>query len=65
MTSGTYRAFDFDAEEFYYHADMIPWSVAFTAHLEGAEAIHNGARGSLLGIQTRLGTHLNTAYFLV
>ena len=36
-------------------ADMIPWSATFTGHLEGAEAIYNGARGNLVGIKTRLG----------
>jgi len=34
---------------------MIPWSATFTGHLEGAEAIYNGARGNLVGIKTRLG----------
>src|SRR5260370_33839067 len=34
---------------------MIPWSATVTGHLEGAEAIYNGARGNLVGIKTRLG----------
>jgi len=53
-TFGTYRAFDMAAEDSYL-ADMIPWSATFTGHLEGAEAIYNGARGNLVGIKTRLG----------
>ena len=53
-TFGTYRAFDLPAEDSYL-ADMIPWSATFTGHLEGAEAIYNGARGNLVGIKTRLG----------
>ena len=53
-TFGTYRAFDLAAEDSYL-ADMIPWSATFTGHLEGAEAIYNGARGNLVGIKTRLG----------
>ena len=53
-TFGNYRAFDLAAEDSYL-ADMIPWSATFTAHLEGAEAIYNGARGNLVGIKTRLG----------
>jgi type IV secretion system protein TrbE len=53
-TYGTYRAFDLPAEDSYL-ADMIPWSATFTGHLEGAEAIYNGARGNLVGIRTRLG----------
>ena len=44
----TYRAFDLAVEDSYL-ADIIPWSAAFTAHLEGAEAIYNGARGNLVG----------------
>ena len=51
---GTYRAFDLPAEDSYL-ADLIPWSATFTGHLEGAEAIYNGARGNLVGIKTRLG----------
>ena len=53
-TFGSYRAFDLPAEDSYL-ADMIPWSATFTGHLEGAEAIYNGARGNLVGIRTRLG----------
>ena len=53
-TFGTYRAFDLPAEDSYL-ADLIPWSATFTGHLEGAEAIYNGARGNLVGIRTRLG----------
>jgi type IV secretion system protein TrbE len=53
-TFGTYRAFDLAAEDSYL-ADLIPWSATFTGHLEGAEAIYNGARGNLVGIKTRLG----------
>jgi hypothetical protein len=53
-TCGTYRAFDLPAEDSYL-ADLIPWSATFTGHLEGAEAIYNGARGNLVGIRTRLG----------
>src|SRR5215469_14686833 len=53
-TFGTYRAFDLSAEDSYL-ADMIPWSATFTAHLDGAEAIYNGARGNLVGVRTRLG----------
>ncbi|MBV9129461.1 MAG: hypothetical protein JO298_03620 [Verrucomicrobia bacterium] len=53
-TSGTYRAFDLPAEDSYL-ADLIPWSATFTGHLDGAEAIYNGARGNLVGIRTRLG----------
>src|SRR5271165_2879072 len=53
-TFGTYRAFDLAAEDSYL-ADMTPWSATFTGHLEGAEAIYNGARGNLVGIKTRLG----------
>ena len=53
-TYGTYRAFDLPAEDSYL-ADMMPWSATFTGHLEGAEAIYNGARGNLVGIRTRLG----------
>ena len=53
-TFGTYRAFDLTAEDSYL-ADLIPWSATFTGHLEGAEAIYNGARGNLVGIRTRLG----------
>jgi type IV secretion system protein TrbE len=34
---------------------MIPWSATFTGHLEGAEAIYNGARGNLVGVRARLG----------
>jgi hypothetical protein len=34
---------------------MIPWSATFTGHLDGAEAIYNGARGNLVGVRTRLG----------
>src|ERR1700736_3656410 len=33
----------------------LAWSATFTGHLEGAEAIYNGARGNLVGIRTRLG----------
>jgi hypothetical protein len=53
-TFGTYRAFDLPAEDSYL-ADSILWSATFTGHLEGAEAIYNGARGNLVGIRTRLG----------
>ncbi len=53
-TCGTYRAFDLPAEDSYL-ADLIPWSATFTGHLDGAEAIYNGARGNLVGIRTRLG----------
>jgi hypothetical protein len=53
-TFGTYRAFDLAAEDSYL-ADMIPWSATFTGHLDGAEAIYNGARGNLVGVRTRLG----------
>lgn len=53
-TFGQYRAFDLPAEDSYL-ADMIPWSATFTGHLDGAEAIYNGARGNLVGIKTRLG----------
>jgi hypothetical protein len=53
-TFGTYRAFDLPAEDSYL-ADLIPWSATFTGHLEGAEAIYNGARGNLVGIRSRLG----------
>jgi hypothetical protein len=53
-TFGTYRAFDLPAEDSYL-ADMIPWSATFTGHLDGAEAIYNGARGNLVGVRTRLG----------
>ncbi|MEY2614708.1 MAG: type secretion system protein TrbE, partial [Verrucomicrobiota bacterium] len=53
-TIGSYRAFDLPAEDSYL-ADLIPWSATFTGHLEGAEAIYNGARGNLVGIRTRLG----------
>ena len=53
-TFGTYRAFDLPAEDSYL-ADLIPWSATFTGHLEGAEAIYNGARGNLVGVRTRLG----------
>jgi type IV secretion system protein TrbE len=53
-TCGAYRAFDLPAEDSYL-ADLIPWSATFTGHLEGAEAIYNGARGNLVGIRTRLG----------
>ena len=53
-TFGSYRAFDLPAEDSYL-ADMIPWSATFTGHLEGAEAIYNGARGNLVGVRTRLG----------
>jgi hypothetical protein len=53
-TFGLYRAFDLPAEDSYL-ADMIPWSATFTGHLDGAEAIYNGARGNLVGIKTRLG----------
>jgi hypothetical protein len=54
-TFGTYRAFDLPAEDAYL-ADLIPWSATFTGHLDGAEAIYNGARGNLVGIKTRLGS---------
>ncbi len=53
-TCGTYREFDLPAEDAYL-ADLIPWSATFTGHLDGAEAIYNGARGNLVGIKTRLG----------
>jgi hypothetical protein len=53
-TYGTYRAFDLPAEDVYL-ADLIPWSATFTGHLDGAEALYNGARGNLVGIRTRLG----------
>jgi hypothetical protein len=53
-TFGTYRAFDLPAEDSYL-ADLTPWSATFTGHLEGAEAIYNGARGNLVGIRSRLG----------
>jgi hypothetical protein len=53
-TFGLYRAFDLPAEDSFL-ADMIPWSATFTGHLQGAEAIYNGARGNLVGIKTRLG----------
>jgi len=53
-TFGTYRVFDLAAEDSYL-ADMIPWSATFTGHLDGAEAIYNGARGNLVGVRTRLG----------
>ncbi|MBV9674320.1 MAG: hypothetical protein JO076_16040, partial [Verrucomicrobia bacterium] len=53
-TFGNYRAYDLSAEDSY-AADMIPWSATFTGHLEGAEAIYNGARGNLVGIKTRIG----------
>jgi hypothetical protein len=36
-------------------ADLIPWSATFNGHLQGAEAIYNGARGNLVGVRTRLG----------
>jgi type IV secretion system protein TrbE len=53
-TFGAYRAFDLPAEDSFL-ADLIPWSATFTGHLDGAEAIYNGARGNLVGIRTRLG----------
>src|SRR5262249_7408837 len=62
-TYGTYRAFDLPAEDSYL-ADMIPWSATFTGHLEGAEAIYNGARGNLVGIRTRLGNTPQHSVFL-
>src|SRR5271166_6006952 len=34
---------------------LKPTNATFTGHLEGAEAIYNGARGNLVGIKTRLG----------
>src|ERR1700761_4043151 len=52
-TYGAYRAFDLPAEDSFL-ADLIPWSATFTGHLDGAEAIYNGARGNLVGIRTRL-----------
>ena len=52
-TFGTYRAFDLPAEDGYL-ADLIPWSVTFTGHPEGAEAIYNGAGGSLVEIRNVL-----------
>lgn len=53
-TCGTYRAFNLDGEDSFL-ADMIPWSASFTGHLEGADAIYNGARGNLVGVKMRLG----------
>ena len=53
-TCGSYRAFDLDGEDSFL-ADMIPWSASFTGHLDGADAIYNGARGNLVGIKMRLG----------
>jgi type IV secretion system protein TrbE len=53
-THGVYRVFDIPAEDSYL-ADLMPWSATFTGHLQGAEAIYNGARGNLVGIKTRIG----------
>ena len=53
-TFGTYRNFDLPAEDSFL-ADLMPWSATFTGHLQGAEAIYNGARGNLVGIRTRIG----------
>jgi type IV secretion system protein TrbE len=53
-TQGTYRNFDLPAEDKYL-ADLIPWSATFTGHLDGADAIYNGARGNLVGIKLRIG----------
>src|SRR6516165_236314 len=53
-TFGSYRVFDLAAEDSYL-ADMLPWSATFTGHLDGAEAIYNGARGNLVGVRIRLG----------
>ena len=62
-TFGSYRVFDLPAEDSYL-ADMIPWSATFTGHLEGAEAIYNGARGNLVGVRTRLGNTPQHSVFL-
>jgi type IV secretion system protein TrbE len=53
-TQGTYRDFDLPAEDKYL-ADLIPWSATYTGHLDGADAIYNGARGNLVGIKLRIG----------
>jgi hypothetical protein len=53
-TCSPYRGFDLPADDAAV-ADLLPWTTGFRGRLEGAEALYESPRGSLVGVSTQVG----------
>ncbi len=53
-TFGTYRGYDLPTDD-QTAAELLPWSATFTGRLEGAEALYDSPKGSLVGFTTQAG----------
>jgi hypothetical protein len=52
-TGSPYRGFDLPADDATV-ANLLPWTVGFCGRLEGAEALYESPRGSLVGVSTQV-----------
>jgi type IV secretion system protein TrbE len=52
-TCSPYRGFDLPADDAAV-ADLLPWTTGFHGRLEGAEALYESPRGSLVGVSTQV-----------